>query len=132
MDGNGIRRARQFAVTALSSNLNLKRIYLHNNITLSGDIPNLSNNVLLTNVQLYGNQLTGYVGGWPAKAFIFRADNNALTETAVNLILTEADTKGIATGTTINLTGGTNAAPTGAGIIAKNNLIANGATVTTN
>lgn len=78
------------------------------------------------------HQLTGFAGGWPNKAFDFNASNNALTESAVNQILIDADTSGIATGTTINLTGGTNSAPTGLGITAKNSLIANGATVTTN
>jgi len=50
----------------------------------------------------------------------------------VNQILIDADASGIASGTTIKLEGGTNAAPTGAGLTAKNNLIANGAIVTTN
>ena len=119
------------SIPDLSSNVNLVQFQCYSN-QLTGSIPDLSSNVNLANFFCYFNQLTGYSGGWPAKAFNFNAYGNALTEAAVNLILTEADTYGIATGTTISLAGGTNAVPTGAGLTAKANLIANGATVTTN
>jgi PKD repeat protein len=55
----------------------------------------------------------------------------ALTVSEVNSILTKLDANGI-TGGDVKLWGGTNAAPTGAGITAKNNLLAKGWTVTTN
>lgn len=55
----------------------------------------------------------------------------ALTVTEVNSILTKLDANGI-TGGQVQLWGGTNAAPTGVGITAKNNLLAKGWTVDTN
>lgn len=62
----------------------------------------------------------------------FRADDNAIiSATNINNILIALDTAGMSSGT-IELSGGTNAAPTGAGITAKNNLIGRGVTVNTN
>ena len=55
----------------------------------------------------------------------------ALTAAEVNSILTKLDANGISGGQ-VELYGGTNAAPTGAGITAKNNLLSKGWTVTTN
>jgi Leucine-rich repeat (LRR) protein len=55
----------------------------------------------------------------------------ALTETVVNNILIKADESGVTTAT-IDLTGGTNAIPTGLGLTAYNNLIAKGNAVTVN
>jgi len=55
----------------------------------------------------------------------------ALNVASVNAILIAADANGALSGT-MDLSGGTSAAPTGAGITAKNNLIAKGWTVATN
>jgi hypothetical protein len=55
----------------------------------------------------------------------------ALTGTAVNNLLTQLDANGISGGS-VDVSGGTNAAPSGAGLTAKTNLIAKGWTVTTN
>jgi len=57
--------------------------------------------------------------------------NCALSQTSVNNILISIDTAG-QSGGTLNINGGTSATPSGAGITAKNNLIAKGWTVTTN
>ena len=56
---------------------------------------------------------------------------NALTETAVNNILIEAEASGITSGQ-IALEDGTNATPTGAGITAYDNLTLAGVTVSVN
>jgi hypothetical protein len=61
----------------------------------------------------------------------FYASGCALTETTVNNILINALASGITSGA-INLTGGTNAAPTGAGITAADTLNAAGVIVTAN
>ncbi|MEK6616898.1 MAG: hypothetical protein AABZ32_12470, partial [Bacteroidota bacterium] len=61
----------------------------------------------------------------------FNAWNNNLDEPSTNGILIWLDKNDELNGT-VNLAGGTNAPPTGAGITAKNNLIAKGWTVTTN
>ncbi len=119
------------SIPSLDVNTKLIGFYAYSN-NLTGSIPSLGNNVALNIFYVHANNLTGFVGGWPTKAFTFRADNNALTESAVNQILIDADTYGIATGTTITIDGGTNAAPTGAGATAKASLISGGATVTTN
>jgi hypothetical protein len=55
----------------------------------------------------------------------------ALNVASVNAVLIAADANGALSGT-MDLSGGTSAAPTGAGITAKNNLIAKGWTVATN
>lgn len=57
--------------------------------------------------------------------------NDALDVASVNAILVGADASGLIA-SNIDLSGGTNAAPTGAGIVAKANLIGAGNTVTTN
>jgi len=63
---------------------------------------------------------------------LFDASGNAIASaTDINNILIELDTMGMASGY-VNLSGGTNTAPTGAGITAKDNLITAGVTVTTN
>ena len=119
------------SIPNLDNNTALINFYAYSN-QLTGSIPSLSNNTALNYFSIHNNQLTDFVGGWPNIAFTFDARVNKLTVDAVNQILIDADTYGIASGTTIKLEGGTNAAPTGAGLTAKNNLIANGATVTTN
>jgi hypothetical protein len=58
-------------------------------------------------------------------------NENALTVDAVNALLIEADASALTSGNII-LDSGTNAAPTGAGITAKNSLIAKGLNVVTN
>jgi len=66
------------------------------------------------------------------------ADGCGLTAAAINDILVKLDANGVSntqsvtTNYTIRLDGGTNAAPTGAGITAKTNLISKGWNVTTN
>ena len=57
--------------------------------------------------------------------------SNRLTETSVNNILIQLDNNGLLNGFCYTAEG-TNEAPTGAGITAKNNLIAKGWTVNTN
>ncbi|MFA5151455.1 MAG: FISUMP domain-containing protein [Clostridia bacterium] len=57
--------------------------------------------------------------------------DNALTETSVNNILITLDSMAI-TFLDLRLNGGTNAAPTGLGLTAKNNMIGRGLTVVTN
>ena len=60
-------------------------------------------------------------------------NNNNLSESVINNILITGDSKNITKeACTIDLSGGTNSAPTGAGITAKNNLISRGYTVKTN
>lgn len=101
---------------------------------LTGDVPDFSNNTSLTQAHFGGNQLTGYAGGltlnFPTINFNFSV--NALTESAVNALLIDLDNGTLGAASTINLSGGTSAAPTGLGATAKANLIAAGHTVTTN
>lgn len=56
----------------------------------------------------------------------------ALTQQSVNDILVSIDFANAPGAGTLNITGGTSAAPSGAGLTAKNNLIAKGWTVVTN
>ena len=70
--------------------------------------------------------LTGTLNG-----ISIRVDGCAIPTSDVNQLLIDLDTKGW-TGGVLNVSGGTNGAPTGAGITARNNLIGKGWTVTTN
>ncbi|NCP97788.1 hypothetical protein GW820_02765, partial [archaeon] len=101
---------------------------------LTGSIPDLSSNTALTQFQCHNNQLTGIAVdfGVPNKTFIFNALNNQLTEVAINGILTAFDRDVTVSGGKIIINGAGNAAPTGAGLTAKTNMIAKGWTVSTN
>ena len=103
---------------------------------LTGSIPDLSGNPALLTFTAHINQLTGYEGGLQVMRTMtnFRADDCKLTVDAVNQILIDLDTARVAGNPvcTANLGGGTNAAPTGDGITAKNNLLAAEWPVTTN
>jgi len=85
--------------------------------------------VAITTCDLEVNDLTtfDYNVGWTVMHDLLLSDNS-LTEASVNSILVNADTSGITSGT-IDLE--LNAAPTGAGLVAKANLIAKGVTVFT-
>jgi hypothetical protein len=70
--------------------------------------------------------LTGTLNG-----ISIRVDGCVIPTADVNQLLIDLDAKGW-TGGNLNVSGGTNGAPTGAGITARNNLIGKGWTVTTN
>ena len=82
-------------------------------------------------LQIAGADLTAIL--FPAGLHISNLDlsTNKLETDSVNGALISLDANGILNGT-VNLSGGTNAAPTGQGIAAKNHLIAKGWTVITN
>jgi uncharacterized protein (TIGR02145 family) len=68
---------------------------------------------------------------WTVLVFLTVNGCSITVANVINQILIVLDSSGITTGN-IDLAGGTNAAPAGLGITAKNNLIAKGVTVTTN
>jgi len=121
------------SIPDLSSNPALTVFYCYIN-QLTGSIPDLSSNTALTQFQCHNNQLTGIAVdfGVPNKTFIFNALNNQLTEVAINGILTAFDRDVTVSGGKIIINGAGNAAPTGAGLTAKTNMIAKGWTVSTN
>lgn len=96
----------------------------------SGGGMNISGSSLLTTITL--SALTTIPTTNPGNYYF---NNNALNVTTVNAILTKfaaiAPTV-TGTGRTLDLSGGTNAAPTGAGLTAKSTLQSGGWTVTTN
>lgn len=63
--------------------------------------------------------------------FFFDASNNAMDEAAVDAVLDMLDTNGVNSGE-VNLSGGTNAIPSAAGLTSKANLEGKGWTVTVN
>jgi hypothetical protein len=96
----------------------------------------------LTNLQLFNcanqagaTKLTGFDGGSVSVTLEnFQAQNNELTSTAVNAILSAFVAAGRTSangGCILNLGGTANAAPTGQGLTDKSTLISRGWTVTT-
>jgi len=122
------------SIPSLAANTALVNFWVYNN-QLTGSIPSLIANTALANFQAQTNQLTGYAGGLGTRVLtIFNASVNALTEVAVNAILADlvvAQAGGNPV-CTVSLSGGTNAAPTGQGLLDKATLIAAKWTVTTN
>lgn len=95
----------------------------------------LSNNVNLVNPYFNNNQFSGFTGSVSAALSSLSLQNNLLTSTAVNAVLSALVAAGrtSASGTCVVNVGGTgNAAPTGQGITDKATLISRGWTVTTN
>ena len=92
--------------------------------------------VALTQLHWYNTSITTITihVQWVVLLNILASNNDMIDPAVINHILIICDTVNIARfgSGTCWLEGGTNAAPTGAGIIAKNNLIANGANVLTN
>lgn len=121
------------SIPDLSSNTELRYFYCYTN-QLTGSIPDLSSNKALTNFHCYANQLTGWMGGSVSNTLgTFRADNNALTQSAVDGLLVAFDEAGRVTSTRVlNLGGGTNSTPSATGKEAADNLRAKGWTVTLN
>lgn len=116
----------------IGSHAALTLFYFSNN-QLTGTIPDISANIALLDLYLSNNQLTDFSGGVAnfTSAITFNASNNKLTTTAVNNLLVAFDGSTAVPGTIV-LSGGTNAAPTGAGLAAKSSLISKGWTVATN
>jgi len=79
------------------------------------------------------NQLTTLIvyPEW-VSLYNFYAENNKLNELSINNILIIENNKNITQNRQFNIRGGSNAAPTGAGITAKNALISRGYTIFTN
>ena len=117
----------------LSANTALTLFYCNSN-QLTGNIPDLSANTALTLFHCNSNQLTGWSGGTvSADLGSFQAQNNLLTQAAVDAILAAFVAAGRTTGTRILNIGGTgNAAPSAAGLADKATLESRGWTVTTN
>jgi hypothetical protein len=89
---------------------------------------------VLTTFHCYSNQLTGWTGGTvPIALGDFQAQNNLLTQAAVDAILAAFVAAGRNSGTrTLNLGGTGNATPSATGLANKATLVSRGWTVTTN
>ena len=116
--------ATNTALTALFFNVN----------ALTGSIPSFATNTAMTTFYCLTNQLTGYTGGGVSITLgDFQAQNNLLTQAAVDAILADFVTANKTTGTrTLNLGGTGNATPSAAGLTDKATLQGRGWTVTTN
>jgi Leucine-rich repeat (LRR) protein len=100
-------QAKITSITGLQNLINLQTFIADNNSLTTVDLSGLTN---LTYVNL---------------------QNNDLTETSVNNILQWLDGNGELNGN-VDLSGGTSAVPSGAGITAKDNLLAKGWSVNVN
>ena len=120
----------------LSFNTKLKGFFISGN-SMSGPLSSLDNNTALVNYVVSENDFTGPIRStMPVSLLTFKANNNSLTEGAVNAILAATVAGGGINGT-LYLGGNTdplrtNAAPTGQGITDKATLIASGWDVQTN
>ena len=142
--------ARLTSISNFTAFTGLEAIRFYGNslstFSMSGSFPNLTSltipNNLLTSVDISNlNALTGLALGQNPLMNVniinntnlndFSISDAQLTETSINNMLVNLDNSGVLNGY-CNLTGGTNAAPTGAGITAKNNLIAKSWEVFTN
>lgn len=103
--------------------------------SFSGNIPSLTGIPNLGVCYFYGNNLTGFSGGFTPLAdrtnsINFQVQNNILPAAEINKILADARTAEFGTGDSLRMDG-TNEAPTGQGLIDKTWLQDNGCTVTT-
>lgn len=121
------------SIPDLSSNTELLDFNCSTNL-LTGLIPDLSSNTALFRFRCNNNQLTGWSGGSVSNTLgTFLAQDNLLTQTAVDGLLVAFDASGRATGTRVlNLGGTTNSTPSATGKAAADNLRAKGWTVTLN
>ena len=106
---------------------------LHFNNTSISSLTTYAAWTLLTSINGASTSITNLVAhsAWTAVT-LFRVNNNAIVSaTNINNELIALDAAVMSSGT-VDTSGGTNAAPTGAGITAKNNLIGRGVSVTTN
>jgi fructose-bisphosphate aldolase class 1 len=91
----------------------------------------LTTNVALNTLEVNSNALTTLDISTNVLITYLDGTGNALTQAAVDGILADLDTAGLLNGT-VDLSGGTNATPSAAGLISAANLTGNGWTVTTN
>ena len=118
---------------ALATSLNVVQTPNNN---LNGAIPNLSAFAALTNCDWGGNNFTSWAGGSVSATLgDFRASGSALPQPAIDGLLAAF----VAAGRTsasgevkLYLNGGTNAAPSAAGLVDKATLVSRGWTVVTN
>lgn len=100
--------------------------------SVSGDIGSLAGLTSLTNMQFYSTSVTYSTttlpGAWDNCTILIQ--DLGWIVNMVNVFLIDLDSASTASTKTLNISG-TNAAPTGPGITAKNSLIAKGWTVTT-
>jgi hypothetical protein len=112
--------------------------FISNSNSLSGTIPSFATCTKVVEFELYNNSFSGVVAGsFATQKSLSYIDmsGNALPAAAVNQVLADfVVSLGISGRVvcTVTLSGGTNAAPTGQGILDKATLVAAGWTVTTN
>jgi Leucine-rich repeat (LRR) protein len=125
------------SITGLSSLTNLLKLTISNNSFTTLDI---SNNTNLVDIYAAVNNITSVtLSSSPNITTTYHLDlsNNSLTEAAVNYILQTVNGYTTPSGTNmsdkfIDISGGTNATPTGVGITALNSLLAKGYTIVNN
>jgi hypothetical protein len=118
---------------------NLSKLRLQNNLISSFSMAQAVQNLRefnLSNNQLASFTVTHYWMSIPIGYRDFNISGNALNVTDINRIYTEFDSIGSpyqwSTGDKINTSGGTNSAPSGLGIVSKNNMVGRGVSVTSN
>jgi len=122
------------SIPAFGANTALTTYNCRTCTTISGNIPSLSGCTSLASFFAYDNALTGVVGGFavPATLTDFEAQNNLLTQAAVDAILAAFVTAGASGAYILNVGGTGNAAPSAGGATSKTTLQGRGWTVTTN
>ena len=116
-------------LTSLDISTNMALTYLSCDVNQLTSL-DISTNTALTDLECNGNQLTSLDIYTNTALTNLACADNQLTVASVNSILTDLDTHGLSDGY-LDL-GGTNAAPTGAGVTAATSLTGKGWSVTTN
>lgn len=121
-------RARITNISNLQCLVNVESLAMGENALTTVDISNLSN---LATIYFFGNNLTSINFQNSLAIYQFYLRENAFPESEVNRILIAVDDADVLNGY-LDLSFGTSASPSGAGVTAKNNLVSKGWTVQTN
>ena len=128
----------RLAYLEISPSPSLEYIDLSNNLLLEnlvleygGSYLDLSNNANLETISIFNSPIIEIILPSTNSLSYYSFSGCSLSANSVNSILANAISNGMSSGN-IDLTGGTNSAPTGQGLVDKSNLILAGVTVDTN
>jgi Leucine-rich repeat (LRR) protein len=118
------------SIPSLNTLSNLQNFVCQYNYYITGSIPYLGNNVNLVNFYCDSNSLTGYISGSISNTIqTFQANDNLLSQAAVDAILIDINNCNALSPSTLNLAGFGNSTPSAAGLAVTSSLITQGWTI---